>query len=239
MSQRFVDLEEAIKATMALTDEEWDTLSAEEWRICRELCTVLKPFEQITEAMSGEKYVSGSQILILTRGLISALNKMLQVTEDPMEEDFSDSLHEITKNLISSLRSETERRFANIEASKTIGVSTVLDPRFKLHVFRNQVYAADVKKTVIDLVTATLNKNLPAQQRDVEAPEEPVSKRNKFDIWDEYDTIVNTVRPEGCKLDERGRGGDCAAQIESREPCICTAQSPPRPRLRSSSFSSA
>lgn len=44
MSQRFVDLEEAIKATMALTDEEWDTLSAEEWRKCRELCTVLKAF---------------------------------------------------------------------------------------------------------------------------------------------------------------------------------------------------
>ncbi|CAG4952940.1 unnamed protein product [Parnassius apollo] len=105
MSQCFVDLEEAIKATMALTDEEWDTLTAEEWRLCRELCTVLKPFEQITEAMSGEQYVYGIQILILTRGPISALNKMLQV----QEEDFADSLHEITKNLIRSLRSETER----------------------------------------------------------------------------------------------------------------------------------
>ncbi|CAG5026133.1 unnamed protein product [Parnassius apollo] len=96
MSQRFVNLEEAIKAKMALTDEEWDTLSAEEWRLCRELCTVLKPFEQITEAISGEKYVSGSQILILTRALISALNKMLQFTVDPMEEDFANSLYEIT-----------------------------------------------------------------------------------------------------------------------------------------------
>lgn len=96
------------------------------------------------------------------------------------------------------MRSETERRFANIKASKTIGVSTVLDPRFKLHVFKNQVYATDIKKTVIDLVTANINKKLPVQQReDVEASEEPVSKRNKFDIWDEYDTIVNTVRPEG------------------------------------------
>ncbi|CAG4952944.1 unnamed protein product [Parnassius apollo] len=74
----------------------------------------------------------------------------------------------------------------------------MLDPRFKLHVFRNQVYAADIKKTVIDLVTTNINKNLPVQQReDVDAPEEPIAKRNKFDIWDEYDTIVNTVRPEG------------------------------------------
>ncbi|CAG5026136.1 unnamed protein product [Parnassius apollo] len=74
----------------------------------------------------------------------------------------------------------------------------MLDPRFKLHVFRNQVYAADIKKTVIDLVTTNINNNLPIQQGGyVDAPEEPIAKRNKFDIWDEYDTIVNTVRPEG------------------------------------------
>lgn len=85
--------------------------------------------------MSGEKYVTGSQILILTRGLISALNQMLQITEDPFQEDFVDSLHEATKTLIASLQSETERRFPNLESSKTIGIATMLDPRFKYTCF--------------------------------------------------------------------------------------------------------
>ncbi|KAJ2954342.1 hypothetical protein O0L34_g2603 [Tuta absoluta] len=199
MMQRFVLLEDAIKSTMALTEHRLQALSHEEWRLCREMCIVLKPFEQITEDMSGEKYVSGSQILILTRGLISTLNKMLQITEDPLEEDFVDSLHESTKNLINMLRSETERKFPNLEASKTIGVATMLDPRFKLHVFKNQVYAADVRKTITELVTANIRKSLPVQRAAdvVDTAEEPIPKKNKFDIWDEYEDLVNAARPQG------------------------------------------
>lgn len=60
---------------------------------------------------------------------------MLQITEDPFQEDFVDSLHEATKTLIASLQSETERRFPNLESSKTIGIATMLDPRFKYTCF--------------------------------------------------------------------------------------------------------
>ncbi|KAJ8709373.1 hypothetical protein PYW07_009199 [Mythimna separata] len=199
MLERFVLLEDAIKATMALLcDEKWDTLTPEEWRICREMCIVLQPFDQLTETMSAEKYVSGSQILILTRGLISALNRMLEITDGHLEEDFVDGLHDSSKNLIISLRSETEKRFPNLEASKTIGVATLLDPRFKLNVFRNQNYALDVKKMVTELVAGNIKKRKPDQQSadDIE-PTEPPPKKARFDIWSEYDSIINTARPEG------------------------------------------
>ncbi|CAH2088762.1 unnamed protein product [Euphydryas editha] len=78
MLEHFIQLEDAIKATMTLSDEKWQSLTPEEWRICREMCLILRPFDQLTETMSAEKYVSGSQILILTRGLVSALTKMLE-----------------------------------------------------------------------------------------------------------------------------------------------------------------
>lgn len=196
MLQRFVDLEEAIKTTMALADEWWQSLSAEEWRLCRELCVVLKPFEQVTEAVSSDKYLTGSQILILTRGLMSALNRMLASTNDPEEEDFVETLHEITKYVISSLREETERRLGNLEASKTIGVSTMLDPRYKLQVYKNQVYASDVKKTVIDLITTNIRKKSPVQHNENMATSEPAPKIKKIDIWEEYNQILNK-RPLG------------------------------------------
>ncbi|KAJ8729014.1 hypothetical protein PYW07_006710 [Mythimna separata] len=153
MLERFVLLEDAIKATMALLcDEKWDTLTPEEWRICREMCIVLQPFDQLTETMSAEKYVSG----------------------------------------------KTEKRFPNLEASKTIGVATLLDPRFKLNVFRNQNYALDVKKMVTELVAGNIKKRKPDQQSadDIE-PTEPPPKKARFDIWSEYDSIINTARPEG------------------------------------------
>ncbi|KAL0808545.1 hypothetical protein ABMA28_012990 [Loxostege sticticalis] len=200
MLERFVLLEDAIKATMAiLCDEKWDTLTPEEWRICRELCIILQPFDQLTETMSAEKYVSGSQILILTRGLISALNKMLQISEDDLEENFVDGLHDSTKKLISCLRSETEKRFPNLEASKTIGIATFLDPRFKLNVFKNQNYALDVKRVLTELVAGIIKKSQPDQQsaqQDTE-PTEPPTKKARFDIWNEYDNIINITRPDG------------------------------------------
>lgn len=208
MLERFIELEDAIKATMALSDESLETLTAEEWRICKELCVVLKPLEQITEVMSGEKYLSGSQILILTRGLISALNQMLQITEDSYE-DFSDTLHELTKKLILSLRSEIERRFPNLEASKTIGIATFLDLRFKLHVFRNQLLAAEIKKSVTDLITGIIKNtkvSSTSTQSDQQIASEDVSeapvKKRKFDIWNEYNSIASIVRPEGTPMSQ-------------------------------------
>lgn len=139
-------MEEAIKTTIALSEEKWEALTPEEWRICRELCIILKPFDQLTEVMSGEKYVTGSQIIILTRGLVTALNEMIKKTDDPCEEDFVDTLHDVSKKVVSSLRSEVERRFSNIKASKTIGISIMLDPRFKLHVFQHKNNLAEIKK---------------------------------------------------------------------------------------------
>lgn len=198
MLERFVHLENAIKTTIALSDDRWETLTPEEWKICKELCIILKPFEQLTELMSGEKYVTGSQIIILTRGLVSALSQMVEITDDPLQEDFVDTLNEESKKVILALRSEVERRFSNLEASKTIGIATMLDPRFKLQVFKNRANAAEIKKSVTELLTYDIRNSTPSSsQLEIESGDAVPEKRNKFDIWGEYDSIVTTVRPEG------------------------------------------
>lgn len=40
---------------------------------------------------------------------------------------------------------------------------------------------------------------MPAQRAAdvVDTPEEPIPKKNKFDIWDEYEDMVNAARPQG------------------------------------------
>lgn len=120
--------------------------------------------------------------------------------DEPAEQGFVDTLHEATKRTIDSLRSETERRFPNLEASKTIGIATFLDPRFKLHVFKQQAYASDVKKTVVELVTNNIKRTQPGPSQSDQpstSTEEPLAKRRKFDIWSEYESIISTARPEG------------------------------------------
>ncbi|CAH2100947.1 unnamed protein product [Euphydryas editha] len=74
----------------------------------------------------------------------------------------------------------------------------VLDPRFKLHVFKYPNFAADVKTCFIDLVTDLIKKNLPiGLPTEHIVHDEPQPKKIKFDIWGEYYAIINTVCPGG------------------------------------------
>lgn len=47
MLDRFCELEEAIKCTLALIDKDLPVISTEEWKISKELRTVLKPFYEV------------------------------------------------------------------------------------------------------------------------------------------------------------------------------------------------
>jgi len=54
MLNRFVELETTVKATVAIIDADLHILTPEEWKICKELCLVLKPFDEVTKIISGE-----------------------------------------------------------------------------------------------------------------------------------------------------------------------------------------
>ncbi|CAH2000345.1 unnamed protein product [Acanthoscelides obtectus] len=56
MLERFIRLEEAIKSTVAIIDKELPVINVEEWNIIKELCLVLKPFEDASRALSGDTY---------------------------------------------------------------------------------------------------------------------------------------------------------------------------------------
>lgn len=55
---RFIELENAIKATSAILDINLPTLSPDQWKICKELCLVLELLEEVTKTVSSENYIS-------------------------------------------------------------------------------------------------------------------------------------------------------------------------------------
>lgn len=89
-----------------------------------EVAKILKPFDNATESMSGEKYMTGSSVIVMTRCLITSCDKLL-------EEEFCDT----AKELIYTLRTGLITQFSNVERSGTFSVCTFLDPRYKLAVF--------------------------------------------------------------------------------------------------------
>nr|CAI5856883.1 unnamed protein product [Callosobruchus analis] len=76
MLDRICELQDAVKTSIALINRNIPVLTEQEWIMCQELCSVLKPFETVTERISGEKYVTGSEVIILTNGLRSVCEKL-------------------------------------------------------------------------------------------------------------------------------------------------------------------
>ncbi|KAJ4425366.1 hypothetical protein ANN_27981 [Periplaneta americana] len=146
MLQRLVELEEPLKATIALINKDLPVLTEKEWDICRDLCKILKLFEEVTRKQSGENYATGSQVIVLTRGL-AAVCKKLQ----------NEKSNSTVETVLQSLLKGISERFQSIEYSRTLAMCTFLDPRFKMIGFSDQIAGDPIKKHVIELVTTKLN----------------------------------------------------------------------------------
>ncbi|KAF9424311.1 hypothetical protein HW555_000450 [Spodoptera exigua] len=60
IKRRFVELEDAIRATLNFVDRHLPVINPDGWTLYKQLCQILRPFEEITSFMSGNKY-SASQ----------------------------------------------------------------------------------------------------------------------------------------------------------------------------------
>lgn len=57
MLRRFLDLKEAIIATLALVNPNLPTLTLDEWEVIKNACDILKPFEEVTMEISADRCV--------------------------------------------------------------------------------------------------------------------------------------------------------------------------------------
>jgi len=83
MIERMVELESSIRGTLGLLDNAPEGLSVEEWKVTRELCIVLRHFEEATRAVSGDKYMKASSIIILSERLKNVCNQIQKVNYHP------------------------------------------------------------------------------------------------------------------------------------------------------------
>ncbi|KAJ8932258.1 hypothetical protein NQ314_014804 [Rhamnusium bicolor] len=146
MLERFTDLENVIKSTIAVLDNtDIPVLSPNEWKICRDLCVVLRPFEKTTKTISGKNYSTGSIIIPLVNGLYV-------VCKNLMKRKFQD----IVIGVVTKLNEGLHTRCGQVENSNTLAIAALLDPRFKLMAFQNSSIADNTKKHVISLVAAKI-----------------------------------------------------------------------------------
>lgn len=136
MLQRFIELESSIRGTLRLLDKAPQSLNCDEWTLLKELCTVLRPFEEATKAVSGESYITASIVL----AQINACKKLSTMK-------FQNRTHTIIKKLISNM--ENRDAWKNFDMSKTLCRCTFLDPRFKNLPFSNNAVLKKQQKMML------------------------------------------------------------------------------------------
>ncbi|XP_031330565.1 zinc finger BED domain-containing protein 1-like [Photinus pyralis] len=190
MLERFIALEDTVKATMALTNmDPTSHLTTDEWVAIKQILQVLKPFEKVTKTVSGEGYLTASLVIPLANGLISVYKGFV---DKPVAES------EIIRNMLRRINKSLDERFGKLENSNTLSMATFLDPRFKSLAFKDKRYFDITKKNVISLVAEKI-----AQSKQSVSEDEPMSSAcddptgSEDEIWADFDKEASECQPIG------------------------------------------
>ena len=186
MLSRFTELENALQLSLSLVSEEIPVLSMEEWDMCRQLCQVLKPFDNATSTISNERYPSASLVIIIVNGLRKVCDKLL-------ERDFLPAVKDVTR----ILRDALQALLADAEKSYSLAICTFLDPRFKMLAFENQQEAENTKKNVIALIEENINKTCSIIVEETEIVEEEQAYDDELSLWNAFDESVKQTTLPG------------------------------------------
>lgn len=185
MLSRFVELENSLKATIAIINADLCTLTSEEWKICKELCLVLKPFDEVTKSVSGENYMSASIVIVLYKGLLDVCDKLSKKSFEP-------SVNETIKILKHGLA----HRFCNLEMSNTLSISTFLDPKFK-HYALSKTVGDQIKTKIINAISLNIKNTTDTSQITSTIVNSAEEDKNEYCIWEKFDSIASTITSQG------------------------------------------
>lgn len=194
-----MELEESVRTTIALLNtNKISVIFVEEWRLLADIKKVLEPLEIITKEMSGEKYISLSCVIILTKGL-----------QEMLEELKNEELFAMTQTMVLKMLTSIKERLGGLENNNTLLVSTFLDPRFKNIGFSSDLIAEKTKKLVINLVSHKIqqktipNNHNPSNSEGNENTNDEIqvestsTKKARLSIWTHFEKKAASFQPKG------------------------------------------
>lgn len=192
MLERFCELEEPIRTTMALVvNKNWPIFFVEEWELLKEIVKILKPLETVTNFVSGQKFVTASSIITLTAGLL-----------DIYKQFEAQNLNELSKNIIKTILDGINKneRFGRLESSNSLILTTFLDPRFKSLGFSAPEIGKKAEAAAESLIVKNL-KDVESEQLQHDTHDQGQTENNQFDgmnaLWENFDKIISSFKPSG------------------------------------------
>ncbi|KAL4152780.1 hypothetical protein QTP88_000613 [Uroleucon formosanum] len=176
--ERFVQLETSIRGTMGLLDNAPPCLNSDEWTAIKEFCSILRPFEEATRAVSGEQYITASLVIVIAQGLKN-------VCEQMKNENYSIRTLGLVNNILNDMKNC--QNWGNIENSKTLRRCTFLDPRFKNLPFTHN-------ENMLNSSVPDLHIMSPGAQRNISAPINYKKKSPEMSKITDYGRIQQLFR---------------------------------------------
>ena len=174
--------EQSVCAVLLETTRRDLMLSSGDLAVVEELLLVLKPFDDATEIVGGEKYPTISIIAPL-------LHKFINIT---LKEEESDS--PITKEVKEAIREDLTTRYQSDEIQIMLNMAMFLDPRFKSLSFLKETEKAVILSHLKSALTEQIEKVKEENQNGVVSNEDsmvvPSPKKKKLDtlLADIFDT---------------------------------------------------
>lgn len=145
-----------------------EMVSVSELNCLKEMCALLRPFEQLTRELSTEKTVMSSKVIPL---IVCTKNELIK--QGP--------IITIAIQLKIKLIEELDFRCGAYEQGPILPICTILDPRFKDMHFMNPLINARVQENIIKMMDNDYDEMINPT-----VPEEtvnPPSNHNQYDLW--------------------------------------------------------
>lgn len=177
MLERVLEQQQALYAVLMENKEKHVRAllpDAGEWGVIEDLISILKPFSDATQVLSGSKYAT---ISLLAPILYKLIYKTLKIEDKDTT---------ILKSIKNAICTDLKSRYEPLEIQRLLNIAAFLDPRFKqLDPFVAEIDREDVVEDVITEVLLTCDQDhqdneaveLPSQLDDDETA--PATKKRK------------------------------------------------------------
>lgn len=178
MIERFILLashfSEVLLTESGKTKDIPDMVTSSELRCIEDICSLLRPIEQLTRELSTEKFVMSSKVIPI---IFCTRNEI--VKQDPT--------YAIAKHLKVKIIEELDYRFESLDQSTIQSICTILDPRFKDMHFKNPLSNSKAQDKFVQMMDKDTNFDdqiICSTETDV-----AVRESKNYDLWGLHRTL--------------------------------------------------
>ncbi|KAG8040803.1 hypothetical protein G9C98_001791 [Cotesia typhae] len=186
MLERFLLLENYVYPVTSKCNHRPPLLSHEETTILKDLVHLMKPVMIIISKISGDSYLICSMII----PSVAIMKKEISLSKPKTEEGIAFKAH---------LSASLDNQFKDIESFKILGITTILDPRYKKLHFQSAMSAANAVDFINKPMKLSFSKS--SGSKSVSTEDIFVEELNADNIWRYHDELVAKTKAKVHTMD--------------------------------------